>query len=129
MKKLVFPLILSTVCSFFIGSKQVEPVYKYYFCFSREVPRFGSLDKLKMVYTDIRTAKSDEGADQETKNVIQKFGQFINKNCKPANELCTSDLNRYDTMEQAQKRHQEIINQYKTDEKYTVSRIDFKEFE
>lgn len=84
-------------------------------------------DKLKMVYTDIRTVGND-GA-QEMNNVIQKFGQFINEHCKPANEMCTSDLNSYYTLEQAQKRHKEIIEEYTKKGNYDISRIDFKTFE
>ncbi|WP_080055594.1 hypothetical protein [Spirosoma aerolatum] len=127
MKKFVALLALSIVCLLFVRSKQVEPTTKYYFCFSREVPRLESPEKLKMVYTDIRTASGNE--EKEMHDVIQKFGTFINKNCKPTNELCTSDLNRYYTLEQAQTRHKEILEEYGKTGKYDISRIDFKTFE
>ena len=127
MKKPISLLILSVVCLLFVQSKPVEPIAKYYFCFSREVPRLETPDKLKMVYTDIRTASGDETKEMQT--VIQKFGQFINTNCKPTNEMCTSDLNSYYTLEQAQKRHKEILEEYGKSGKYDISRIEFNKFE
>jgi hypothetical protein len=49
-------------------------------------------DKLKMVYTDIRTATGDEA--KEMQNVIQKFGQ-LSMNIVSQRMTCARAINKF----------------------------------
>ncbi|GAB3756146.1 hypothetical protein GCM10028817_25590 [Spirosoma pomorum] len=127
MKKLITLIVLSITCLLFTQSKSIEPVANYYFCYSKEVPLQKGSGKSKLVYTDVRTATGNEESELQT--VLQKFGRFISRNCSSTNDVCTSDLNRYYTAEQAEQRRQELLNKYKKLGTYELSRIEFSSFE
>ena len=127
MKKTLLLALLSL--SYFgfttLGKRPDGPKQKYYyFCLSREIPvKDGKTDKLQFVYTDIHEVTGDE---TDIGRLTKQFMSFINKQCQSGNEMCTSDLNYYPDLQQAEKRYKETVAKYERDNQYTVKRIDFK---
>ena len=121
-------LALLSLCSFaFITSSRNNEAPKqtyYYFCLSKEVPtKEDGTSKIQFVYTDIHEITGDE---TDIRRLTGQFTNFINKQCKAGNEMCTSDLNYYPDLQQAEKYHREIVKKYEGATQYTVKRIAFK---
>ena len=129
MKKILLQGLFVLTTSLFISFKAdlVEPTEKhYYFGMSREVPYLKYVaegQKLGLLFTPIHEA---ECGDDSIHQLAVKFSAFVKQQCKPGNEMCTSDLNHYSTLEQAQKRHKEILAKYEAMGTYSLKQVDFK---
>lgn len=127
MKKALLLALLGIACfGFTIHNENTDnPKRKYYyFCLSREVPLKEELaNKPQVVYTDIYAITGDEA---DMRKLTNQFASFINKQCKPGNERCTSDLNYYPDLQEAEKHYKEIVTKYAQAGQYVVKRIDFE---
>jgi hypothetical protein len=102
MKNFFFIALLSFSVAGF-GFRPVTPVAPkqtfYFFCISREVPlQEDPTRQLQLVYTDIREFT---GQASELSNYTKQFADYISQQCKPGNEVYTSDLNSYPSREEA----------------------------
>jgi len=110
------------------GFRPITPVAPkqtfYFFCMSREVPlQEAPPRQLQLVYTDILEFT---GQASGLSNYTKQFADYISQQCRPGNEVCTSDLNSYPSREEAQKRYNEYLTKYGQGKKYQLARIDFQ---
>ncbi|RYF75504.1 MAG: hypothetical protein EOO39_06840, partial [Cytophagaceae bacterium] len=110
MTKLVLIALLSLTSLGFTATTKKSAHTKetyYYFCLSREIPADKqSTAKRQLVYTAIRELTGDEN---DIHQLSKRFADYVNKGCKPGNELCTSDLNYYPNRQQAEQRRKAML--------------------
>ncbi|CCH01849.1 hypothetical protein FAES_3842 [Fibrella aestuarina BUZ 2] len=92
----------------------------YYWGFSREVRKPGDTRKPSAFYTSIKTIPLDEA---ELSKQAQRYFAHVKSNCDPANEMCTSDFNSYETADEAKQAQQRWLKRY--GETYTLTARDY----
>ncbi|MCX6217237.1 M1 family aminopeptidase [Spirosoma sp.] len=92
----------------------------YYWGLSKEVLKAGNSRKPQAFYTAIKQMKLD---DEEIKKASQQYSAYVQSHCNPANEMCTSDFNYYESMEDAQRAQTRWLNNLS--DKYAVKKADF----
>ncbi|NID11599.1 hypothetical protein [Fibrivirga algicola] len=127
MKKLVaFTLFTLPFLGFIsLHPKKAEPKQAYYyFCLSREVlTNEESTAKRQLLYTDIREVTADE---TDIRRLANQFANYVKAGCKPGNDLCTSDLNCYTSIQEAEKRQKGLLTSFNSTGKYDLKKIDVK---
>ncbi|MBK7357645.1 MAG: hypothetical protein IPI45_14135 [Saprospiraceae bacterium] len=93
----------------------------YYYCSSHKWTKEES--KIAYIlYTDILKINKDE---QAIKEKTSDWGNYVKVRCKNTTG-CTSDLNIYNSAEEAVARRNEMFDIYKNSEKYQIEKVEFK---
>ena len=92
----------------------------YYWGIAKEVPKPGDTKKLQAFYTGIKSIKRD---DNDLQKAFKQYSEYAKSHCDPANEMCTSDFNSYDTLEEAKEAQARWFRRLA--DKYTLKQVDF----
>ena len=93
----------------------------YYFCVSHSCHN-AQMDNTEYIfYTEVKEITCEEAY---MKTLSEKWGTYIDNNCMNDNG-CTSDLNSYNTYENAKKEFQKTKKLYSDLTKYKCSQVDF----
>jgi len=94
----------------------------YYFCYSRPINQQEDSTIKYLYYTDVQKINGDE---KEIKEKTRDWFEFVENICKSANG-CTSDLNKYNSLKEAETGINQILEDYNNHEKYILEKVDFK---
>jgi len=121
--KLLSLLSLLTLFTFSCSKELAIPKNTaYYFCYSHEMKSKGESNTKYILYTDIFKVEKDE---QVIKEKASDWASFVSNRCK--NKAgCTSDLMYYSTIEEAEKRRNEMLENYKIQDKLEIEMVAFK---
>ncbi|MBK7811129.1 MAG: hypothetical protein IPO62_08890 [Saprospiraceae bacterium] len=94
----------------------------YYFCFSRPINQQEDSSTDYLFYTDVQKITGDEKVIKEK---TREWYELIENICKSANG-CTSDLNKYNSLQEAETGRNQMLENYKNQNKYNLEMVEFK---